>query len=229
MIVYVLKALIIFAISFAVYKLISMELEKARKDSEQILNECKTDEEKTNAITKLKRKNIQRAFGFYFFVIVILALLVFAFAVIRLQQNKSTFTPLGSYILFENNGQKYYGKHDYSIFCAADYPDGKHATYKIFSKKDKTVFETKSCDQFILELEKLFNDQQIDKINLYSVCGTNSSYYALGFALNNSNLIQKHEIERIEKNQIIHVITKNGVNIEIEFLVEDMLCICGSF
>ena len=154
------------------------------------------------------------------FIVVFLLFFVF-FQVIP----KSDTYSIGSYELFSENGISYYGTHDYSIFCSND---GflQLSIYKIFDDKKKTVFETCSYDDFILKLEDMFQIDKIEKINLYGTCLLNSSYQSLGYALDNSQLIEYHEKENFDDKQLIHIKTVNEILIEIEFLWSDIICTC---
>lgn len=58
--------ILIVLISLSVYKLVSWQLKKARHESERIINEYKTDEERTTALKELKRKNFGKAVISYF-------------------------------------------------------------------------------------------------------------------------------------------------------------------
>lgn len=134
--------------------------------------------------------------------------------------------PIGSYELCELNGISYYGKHNYSIFCDNN-GDPAFSTYKIFNKVDKIKIETNSYNEFINKLEELFTTKEIEKINFYGTCLADLGYKSLGYALNNSHLIESHENEDLDDKKLIHVKTKNGIMIEIEYLHEDMICTCS--
>ena len=54
----------------------------------------------------------------------------------------------------------------------------------------------------------------------------NSSYQSLGYALDNSQLIEYHEKENFDDKQLIHIKTVNEILIEIEFLWSDIICTC---
>ncbi|MCR5763898.1 MAG: hypothetical protein K6G00_11010 [Treponema sp.] len=137
----------------------------------------------------------------------------------------SDIKPIGSYELFKQNGISYYGKHDYSIFCENNGLPA-FSTYKIFDKKSKTVFETKSYEKFLNKLEDMFKNKDIKKINFYGTCLLDPGYKSLGYAINNSTLIESHEIEELPNGQIIHLKTINEILINIEYLWEDMICTC---
>ena len=51
---------VIVLVGFAMYKLISKELKKATEAQTEILNECKTEEERAAALKLLKKKNIKK-------------------------------------------------------------------------------------------------------------------------------------------------------------------------
>ena len=137
----------------------------------------------------------------------------------------SNIKPIGSYELFKQNGITYYGKHDYSIFCENNgFP--AFSTYKIFDKKNKTVFKTKSYEEFLNKLEEMFMTSNIKKINFYGTCLSDPGYKSLGYAINNSTLIEFHEIEELQNGQLIHIRTINGILINIEYLWDDMICTC---
>ena len=56
----------VFLVGFIVYKFISKELKKSLEIQKKILNDCKTEEERTDALNNLKRNNIKKSIIFYF-------------------------------------------------------------------------------------------------------------------------------------------------------------------
>ena len=48
----------------------------------------------------------------------------------------------------------------------------------------------------------------------------------IGYALDNSQLIEYHEKENFDDKQLIHIKTVNEILIEIEFLWSDIICTC---
>ena len=211
--------------SFVIYKLVSRELKKNSEIQNKIINESKSEEEKNIALNKFKRKNIKKgiiiALAFYLG----LPIICFPCLLVIRKLSVSNIKPIGSYKLFEQNGITYYGKHEYSIFCENN---GflTFSTYKIFDKKNKTVFETKSYEEFLNKLEEMFKTPNIKKINFYGTCLSDPGYKSLGYAINNSTLIESHEIEEIPDGQLIHIKTVNGILINIEYLWDDMICTC---
>lgn len=155
----------------------------------------------------------------------ILVAVSFLFFIFFRITHRSNIHPIGSYELFSENNISYYGSHDYSIFCNNE---GflQLSTYKIFDKNKKTVFETESYEKFILKLEDMFKNDKIEKINFYGTCLLNPGYQSLGYALNNSQLVEYHEIENFDDKQLIHIMTVNDVIIEIEYLWSDIICTC---
>lgn len=100
------------------------------------------------------------------------------------------------------------------------------STYKIFDKRNKTVFKTKSYEEFLNKFEEMFMTSNIKKINFYGTCLSDQGYKSLGYAINNSTLIESHEIEELQNGQLIHIRTINGILINIEYLWDDMICTC---
>lgn len=209
---------------FLMYKIVRNQIKKASERNKKILKEYEA-EERTNALKIEKKKNTLRALFIYLIYLLgfpIICLIVLLFAKTFPHEK---IRPLGSYLLFQENGISYYGNHDYSIFC---YSNGfeQFSSYKIFEKKEKNVFETNSYEKFLTKLEDLFREKKIKKINFYGTCLADLGYRSLGYALKKSTLIKSHEIEDLEEKQLIHVETANGVKIEIEYLNEDMICTC---
>ncbi len=157
---------------------------------------------------------------------VVLSLSVLFLLTFAVKKNPySSIKPLGAYELFRLNDISYYGKHDYAIFCSND-GFVSLSLYKIFDKKSKSVFETNSYDKFFAKLEELFRDKGIQKINFYGTCSSDYGYQSLKYALRSSKSIESYEMENFNERQLVHIKTKNGVNIEIEYLLEDMICTC---
>lgn len=222
---YLIIGLFVFFVGFIVYKWISIELKKSLKNQEKIINECKTEEERINSLKRLKKHNIRKAVLIYLSILIVLTMICFAFLFIVRIVPHSQIKPIGSYEIFKINGISYYGKHNYSIFCDNN-GTLAFSTYKIFDKKNKTVFETNSYEKFLAELEAVFKNNNIEKINFYGTCLSDSGYKSLGYAINNSNLIESHNIEEFIEGQLIHIKTINGVLINIEYLWDDMICTC---
>lgn len=218
--------IVIILISLSVYKLISWQLKKQLLEAERISKESKTEEERTNALRELKRKNIVKSIISYFVFILGLSILFITASIFIRKISFIKIKPIGSYELCERNGISYYGKHEYSIFCDNN-GDPAFSIYKIFNKINKTKIETNSYEEFIGKLEELFMTKEIDKINFYGTCSADLGYKSLGYALNNSHLIEYHAKEDLEDRQIIHVKTINGILIEIEYLHDDMICTCS--
>ena len=63
----------------------------------------------------------------------------------------------------------------------------------------------------------MFMTSNIKKINFYGTCLSDSGYKSLGYAINNSTLIESHEIEELQNGQLIHIRTINGILINIEY------------
>lgn len=223
--IYIIISFFCFIVFLVTYKFISCELKKASERMARILAECKTEEEKLEAMKIVKRKNMMRILKFVLLFYLGIPILVFSIFFLFHKISGSNVRPIESYELFRENNVSYYGKHDYSIFC---YNNGNIAfsTYKIFDKKEKTVFETKSYEEFLSKLENMFVNKKIDKINFYGTCISDPGYKSLGYALNNSNLVESHEVENLQEGQLIHIKTKNRYTIEIEYLWEDMICTC---
>ena len=211
--------------ALVIYKLISRELKKNSEIQKKIINECKSEEERNIALNKLKRKNIKKgiiiALAFYLG----LPIICFPCLLVIRKLSVSNIKPIGSYELFKQNGITYYGKHDYSIFCENNGVPA-FSTYKIFDKKNKTFFKTKSYEEFLNKLEEMFMNSNIKKINFYGTCLSDPGYKSLGYAINNSTLIESHEIEELQNGQLIHIRTINGILINIEYLWDDMICTC---
>ena len=72
----------------------------------------------------------------------------------------------------------------------------------------------------------MFINKKIDKINFYGTCSSDPCYKSLRHALNNSKLVESYELEKLQEGQLIHIKTKNGNMIKIEYLWEDMICTC---
>ena len=224
-IIFIFLIIFVFLLSFTVYKYISKELKKTSKTQQKIMKECKTEDERKEALRNLKRKNIKKSLIFYFALLIGLPVICFLLLILLRTIPHTQIKPIGSYELFNSNGISYYGKHDYSIFC---YNNGSLAfsTYKIFDKKNKTVFETNSYEKFLSKLEDMFKNTKIEKINFYGTCLSDPGYKSLGYALKNSKLIDSHEVEEIKDGQLIHIKTVNGILIKIEYLWDDMICTC---
>ena len=216
---------VIVLVGFAVYKLISREMKKSLEVQTKILNECKTEEERNAALILLKRKNIKKVIisSLCFFIGLPIVILLLMLLIRRIPHVE--IKPLGSYELFSENGITYYGKHDYSIFC---YNNGilAFSSYKIFNKKNKSVFETNSYENFMSKLEDMFKNQGVEKINFYGTCLSDPGFKSLGYALDNSHLVESHEIEKVSDAYLIHIKTVNGTAITIEYLWDDMICTC---
>lgn len=211
--------------SVVIYKLISRELKKNSAILQKIKNEYKSEEERNIALNNLKKRNTKKVIVISLVFYIGLPIICFLCILVTRKNSVSNIKPIGSYELFEQNGITYYGKHDYAIFCENN---GflTFSTYKIFDKKNKTVFETKSYEKFLNKLEDMFKNTNIKKINFYGTCLSDPGYKSLGYAINNSTLIQSHEIEKLQNGQLIHIKTVNGILINIEYLWEDMICTC---
>lgn len=223
--IYIIIFFLCFIVFLVTYKFISCELKKASERMSGILVQCKTEEEKLKAMKSERRKNMKRCLKFVLFFYLGITILVFLFFFLFHKMSGSNIKPIGSYELFRENNVSYYGKYDYSIFC---YNNGffELSTYKIFDKKEETVFETQSYEEFISKLENMFINKKIDKINFYGTCTSDPGYKSLRHALNNSKLVESYELEKLQEGQLIHIKTKNGNTIKIEYLWEDMICTC---
>ena len=217
--------IIIICTALVIYKLISRELKKNSEIQKKIINECKSEEERNIALNNLKKNNKKKVIISSLVFYIGLPIICFPCLLLIRKSSISNIKPIGSYVLFEQNGITYYGKHEYSIFCENN---GFliFSTYKIFDKKNKSVFETKSYEEFLNKLEEMFSNHEIKKINFYGTCLSDPGYKSLGYAINNSNLIESHEIEELPNGQLIHIKTVNGILINIEYLWEDMICTC---
>ena len=51
----------------------------------------------------------------------------------------------------------------------------------------------------------MFMTSNIKKINFYGTCLSDPGYKSLGYAINNSTLIESHEIEELQNGQLIHI------------------------
>ena len=224
-IIFIFLVIFVFLVGYVVYKFISKELKKSLGNQQKIMEECKTEEERKEALRILKKKNIKKSIIFYFALLIGLPIICFLFLILLRTIPHAQIKPIGSYELFKSNGISYYGKHEYSIFCNNN---GILAlsTYKIFDKKNKTVFETNSYEKFLNKLESIFINTKIEKINFYGTCLSDPGYKSLGYALTNSKLIESHEIENVQDGQLIHIKTINGILIKIEYLWDDMICTC---
>lgn len=65
MIIKILVSIFTILIAVVVYKLVLWMLKKAKDESIKILNECKTEEERANALKAARRRNLIRAIIFY--------------------------------------------------------------------------------------------------------------------------------------------------------------------
>lgn len=150
--IYIIIFFLCFIVFLVTYKFISCELKKASERMSEILVQCKTEEEKLKAMKAERRKNMKRCLKFVLFFYLGITILVFLFFFLFHKMSGLNIKPIGSYELFRENNVSYYGKYDYSIFC---YNNGffELSTYKIFDNKEKTVFETKSYEEFISKLE----------------------------------------------------------------------------
>lgn len=211
--------------ALVIYKLISRELKKNSEIQKKIINQCKSEEERNIALNNLKKNNKKKVIISSLIFYIGLPIICFLCLLLVRKCSVPNIKPIGSYVLFEQNGITYYGKHEYSIFCENN---GflTFSTYKIFDKKNKTVFETKSYEIFLNKLEEMFSDNDIKKINFYGTCLSDPGYKSLGYAINNSTLIQSCEIEELPNSQLIHIKTVNGILINIEYLWEDIICTC---
>ena len=70
------------AVGFTVYKLVSLMMKKESEESSKILNECKTDEERTIALKNLQKKNSRKALLFYLIMMITIAVIGFLFILI---------------------------------------------------------------------------------------------------------------------------------------------------
>ncbi len=216
---------VIILVGFTVYKLISREMKKSLEVQTKILNECKTKEERNAALKLLKRKNIKKVIISSLCIFIVLPIVILLLMLLIRRIPHVEIKPLGSYELLAENGITYYGKHDYSIFC---YNNGilAFSSYKIFDKENKSVFETNSYENFMSKLEDMFKNQGVEKINFYGTCLSDPGFNSLGYALDNSHLVESHEIKKVSDAYLIHIKTVNGTAITIEYLWDDMICTC---
>ena len=224
-IIFILLFIVIVIVGFVTYKVCSRLIKKSSETQKKIMDEYKTEEDRENALKKLRRKNVKKAIVIYLVFLIGLPLIFFPFMLLLRMVPHSEIKPIGSYELFKEDGVSYYGKHDYSIFCQNN---GIRAfsSYKIFNKKNETVFETNSYERFFSKLEEMFKNPDIEKINFYGTCTVDSGYQSLEYALDKSRLIESYEINKIQDDKLIQIKTINGILIKIEYLVDDRICTC---
>ena len=81
-IIFIFLIIFVFLVGFAVYKFISKELKKSLESQQKILEECKTEEERKEALRNLKRKNIKKSIIFYFALLIGLPIICFLFLIL---------------------------------------------------------------------------------------------------------------------------------------------------
>lgn len=77
-----LIAFFVAVVGFTVSKVVSLMIKKASEESSKILNECKTDEERTIALKNLQKKNSRKALLFYLIMMITIAVIGFLFILI---------------------------------------------------------------------------------------------------------------------------------------------------
>lgn len=82
MVVRIIILIFVILLSLSIYKIISSYVKKQLRESERIISECKTEEERQSTLNMLKKKNMKRAMLSYLLFVVCLSVIAFVISLV---------------------------------------------------------------------------------------------------------------------------------------------------